>query len=265
MTKTIRVWFADMWGHGEYHFNPRNNYFLSLLNLRYDVILDQVNPQVLFFSCFGEEYKTYTNSLKIFFCGENYTPPGIDRMVKPDYSRCDISISQFSNQKRNYYFPLWALFVNWFYDTVPLPLPSNPTYLISPGQLLSSRSTYYGEKINDCAFINNNPIPDRIELYKTLSQRISVDSYGKLYNNVGYILGGDEAAKIQILKTTKTCISYENTFTIGYNTEKIIQPYSVGSIAIYSGGLDRTVFNSGSLFYKQDYNSTLDKIGRAHV
>ena len=112
--KKLRVWYSDMWGHGDYVFNPHASYFTLLLGFRYDVLITPKEPDVLIFSCFGTNHLQYTNCLKIFFCGENSSPSGVERMIKPDYRYCDLSLSQFPDSSRNYYFPLWALFVNWF-------------------------------------------------------------------------------------------------------------------------------------------------------
>ena len=179
-------------------------------------------------------------------------------MITPDYRLCDLSLTQFPTSEKNYYFPLWVLFVNWFKLSMPLPLPSNPTYLVEPEDLVSSRNCYSEEKERFCCFINNNPIEDRIQLFNILNNNQRVDSYGKLCNNMGHPLDGDERTKLDILKKTAFTIAYENSYAPGYNTEKVIHPYTRGSVAIYSGGLDRTIFNSRSLFYIEDYGSTTE-------
>jgi alpha(1,3/1,4) fucosyltransferase len=255
MKPKIRLMFSDMWGFGVYQFNPVVNYFYDLLSLQFEIQLVETDLDLLIFSCFGTKHQNISAKAKIFFCGENTKASESDNMIMPDYQKCNISLSQYEASERNYYFPLWALFVNWFYKPMPLPLPSNPTYLVEKKNLLSSRNPYTEFKVNDCCFLNNNPVEDRIYLYNSLCKELSVDSYGKLFNNVGYELRGDESDKCKILKNYKLTIAYENSYHHGYNTEKIIHPYSVGSLAIYSGGLDRTVFNSKSVFYLEDYNS----------
>ena len=252
----LRLAFSDMWGHGRYAFHPTRNYFYKLLSLYYNVSLVDHDPDLLIFSCFGNNHKNISAKTKLFFCGENSIPSGCDRMIRPDYSKCDISLSQYPASHRNYYFPLWALFINWFHEADTIDLPSNPTYLTNPKTLLWNRDTYIEEKTYDCCFMNNNHIPDRVALFELLNEKIFVNSYGKLHNNVGYLLRGHEGDKCDILKNHKLTIAYENSYRHGYNTEKIIHPYSVGSIPIYSGGLDRTVFNSKALFYIEDYAST---------
>lgn len=257
-----------MWGHSEYIFNPRTNYFYSLLGLAYDVALCEENPQVVIYSCFGNEHLKYNNALKIFFSGENSIPEGVSRKIAPDYRECDYSLSHYGNSQRNYYFPLWVLFVNWFGEPMPLPIPSNPTYLIDLEQLKRDGRSHFQNKTRFCSFINNNPVKDRIELYRKLDEIEMVDCYGRLFNNQGFLLQGSEESKLNVLEYTKFSIEYENSCAPGYNTEKLIQAYSRGSIPIYSGGLDRVTFNSRALFYLDDYediNAMINDIQKHHM
>ncbi len=261
MRHKLKVGYTDMWGHAEYQFHPENNYFYKLLSLRYDVTWDQEAPDLIIFSCFGDRHLNYSCK-KLFFTGENIKQavPGSERMtIKPDYNLCDASISHFADTEKNKYFPLWCLFVNWMNMENPLPLPSNPTFIIEPELLIAHESDdlkemYLTKKF--CAFMNNNPVPDRIELFERLNSILRVDSYGKLFNNVGGPIRGSEEVKQSILNEHRFTIAYENSITLGYNTEKIIQPYAAKCIPIYSGGLDKTIFSSDSMFYVDEYNST---------
>ena len=70
-----------MWGHGEYQFNPSDNYFTDLLSLRYIVVIDPVNPDVLIYSCFGLDHLNYS-CYKIFFTGENIRSGNNNTVIK---------------------------------------------------------------------------------------------------------------------------------------------------------------------------------------
>ena len=136
--KKLKIWFSDMWGYENYQFDTKNNYFSSLLSLRYKVKLDSTNPDLLIYSCFGEKHKTF-DCKKIFFTGENSVPPGVTRQIYPCYEDCDYSLSFFPDSSKNKYFPLWVIFINWFGEDNPKALPSNPTYLVEPEFLIASK------------------------------------------------------------------------------------------------------------------------------
>ena len=66
--KRIRMGFSDMWGFENFIFNPYDNYFTNALRVYgYEVEIDQINPDILFYSCFGLNHQNYKNSAKIFF------------------------------------------------------------------------------------------------------------------------------------------------------------------------------------------------------
>jgi len=255
--KKLKLWFEDMWGYENYQFNPSRNYFHDLLSLYFDIELDEINPDLLIFSCFGLKHRNF-QCRKLFFTGENTKPLGSPNIIYPDYNECDASLSFFSTNENNLYFPLWVIFINWFQQENPISLPSSPTYTIEPDSLLN-RDGQIGISIfkhkKPCVFINNNPIQDRCKLFHNLSNYIQVDSYGKLFNNVGFLLRGSEQDKHSTIRNYRSTIAYENSTRHGYNTEKVVQPYSEYCIAIYSGGLDKEIFSTESLIYRQDYGS----------
>lgn len=245
--KTIKLFFEDMWGYDQFQFNPNDNYFVNLFKLNYNVVIDP-NPDILIFSVFGLNNRKY-NCKKIFFCGENTGHHFRDPRNEP----CDASLSQFDEADKNIYFPLWSLFVNWFHDIQPRPLPSNPTFHCNVDDIILSTQT---EKNKFCAFINNNPIDDRLKLFELLNSYKKVDSYGGLHNNVGGPLRGSEEAKINIIKDYKFTIAFENSYHPGYNTEKIIQPLSVNSIPLYKGGEKiKEFFNMDKIIYANNFSS----------
>lgn len=257
----IRVWFEDMWGYEQYLFNINDNYFTNMLSLKYDVVLDENAPDLLIYSCFSKNHLRYNGRCKkLFYCGENISPSDPTRKLDADLSECDMFLGKFPTDDVHYYHPLWVMFVDWFKQNQPRPLPSNPTYHVNLSGL-TARTNVIGEK-KFCCFINNNPIKNRMELFSGLSRHKKVDSYGSLLNNVGYDLRGSEEDKIKVLQNYKFSIAYENSHFPGYITEKIIHPYSVGSIAIYSGGFDREVFNNRSMVLREDYSTLQDMIDR---
>ena len=244
---TLKIYFEDMWGYDTYQFNPHDNYFVNLFKQDYNVVIDS-NPDILIYSVFGSNNRRY-NCKKIFFCGENIG----HNFKHPKDEQCDVSLSQFADDGKNIYFPLWCIFVNWFNEQQPRPLPSNPTFHTNI-QDLTSPPLY--PKTKFCAFINNNPIKNRMKIFELLSKYKKVDSYGNLFNNVGTVLRGSEQAKIDILKDYRFTIAFENSYHSGYNTEKIIQPLSVNCIPLYWGGEQvKDYFNMSKIVFADNFTS----------
>lgn len=255
--QTLKIHFTDMWGHGEYQFNPLDNYFTDLLSIRFNIELDSVDPDVLIYSCFGNQHLNYS-CFKIFFTGENIKSGIKGAVINPDETNCNLSFSKYPTSGNNYYLPLWVLFVNWFSKYQPRPLPSNPTYSISLCDLTnppSLRSLPGFDQRKHMMFINNNIIKDRVLLFLKLQDKIDIDSYGSLFNNMGGPIRGSELAKHDKLKTYRTTIALENSISSGYITEKIIQPYAAGCIPVYRGGIDYSVFNPKSMILYDEYSS----------
>ena len=60
MKNKLKLAFSDMWGFEDYQFNPEDNYFTDLLGLRFDIELNQKNPDLLIYSVFGSTYQNYS-------------------------------------------------------------------------------------------------------------------------------------------------------------------------------------------------------------
>lgn len=252
----IKLGFSDMWGYEQYQFNPYNNYFTDLFSQKYEVEISD-NPDVLIYSVFGNDFERYSCK-KIFFNGENNNQGALIN----HYNAADIVLSHLDENDKNILLPLWVLFVNWFGKPQPLSLPSNPTYLVSLQSIQADRERFIGKR-KFCAFINNNPIPDRIELFNELRLIDQVDSYGSIFNNVGKALRGSEKDKVKTLRDYKFTIAFENSYHSGYNTEKIIHPFAAGCVPIYKGG-ERVFdyFNEGSFLYCARNESSTEFVNR---
>jgi hypothetical protein len=250
MKEKLKLNFTDMWGYDNYQFNPHDNYFTDMFSLKYDVVITANKPDLLIYSVFGQEFKKY-DCKKIFFTGENFSKERI-----PDhYNLADLVLSHYDDSEKEVLFPLWVIFINWFNKKQPRPLPSNPTYLVNLDDIQNNRERFLKNR-KFCAFINNNPIDDRMELFNRLNNYRRVDSWGNLFNNVGKPLRGSEQDKINLLSDYKFTVAFENSYHSGYNTEKIIQPLEAGCIPLYSGG-ERVsrYFNTGSFLYRQAYDT----------
>jgi hypothetical protein len=206
--KEIKVNFVDFWSG----FDKTNNYFYNLLIQKYKVIIDK-NPDLLFYSCFGEEYLKY-NCIRIFYTGEN---------VRADFLACDFAFTFDYNRRKNHFrLPLYSLYIDHH-------------NMLDQLQTISTRgeaSRIWRAKSKFCCMVVSNPnCKERIQFFKNISQVKQVDSGGFVLNNVG----GRVADKAEFIKDYKFVISFENYAQDGYTTEKILEPIFTDCIPIYWG------------------------------
>jgi len=227
--RLFRVGFCDMWEN----FNPEYNFFTLLLAAHAPELCivggpPQGGEDIIIFGPFGTTWQSLPpNQPKIHFTGENTGPLPADlnlgfqhRDMDPNYLR----------------FPLWLLEIDWFgadrarlRNPIPIPLE------LCRGGPVTERSKF-------CAFVASNPAnPIRNAAFQTLTAWKPVDSAGALFNNMGPGLfaggggGGGEARKVEFLKAYRFCITYENSSSPGYCTEKLLHAKAAGCVPIYWG------------------------------
>jgi len=233
----LKINFVDFWPN----FIKNDNYFFNLLCTKYNVVIDEKDPDLLFFSVDfskSNERKKYVNHpcKKIFFTGENVSP-NYTSELNIDYPRyligkCNYSFSFEKTSEKNYRLPLWVLFINWFnkkHDD-----NRDISYHIPLKNFFRREFT---KKTKFCNFVFSNNQGPRVEIFEHLNSYKHVDSYGKLKNNSNFSIPGrgDQKYKLHFLRDYKFTIASENSKADGYTTEKIIHPLSVGSIPIYWG------------------------------
>jgi hypothetical protein len=225
MKKKIRVDFSDFWGG----FNKTDNYFYNLLKDEFDIEISN-NPDYLFFSVFGKSHQNY-KCTKIFYTGENVEPP---------LGECDWSFSfDYLNDPRNYRLPLYLLYDGY--------------YELARPKIIDESFA----KRKFCNFVaSNGNCQDRNNFFNQLSKYKKVDSGGRFMNNIGYAV--DDKLKFQ--SEYKFSIAFENNaYRPGYEwyiTEKIMQPMTVNSIPIYSGGSGvMNDFNKKSFISLHDFEN----------
>ncbi len=247
--KKLRIYFTDFWPN----FNNNDNYFYNLLSKRYEIDLDQNNPEILFHSVdySGQEnHKQYNNGItkKIFFTGEN---------IMPNFEETDYSFSFNPDLgDKNYRLPLWVIFINWFNsNTDPL---RDPSYLMSLDKLLKNKNKKSNFKPFFCSFIASKPVGKRMEFVPRLNEVKKIHSLGRLYSN-SYLKikgRGDHKKKLNYMKLFKFNIAFENSIGNGYVTEKILHSFYSNSIPIYWG--DKKVkddFNSNAFLNYDDFKN----------
>lgn len=237
--KKIRIWFTDFYQG----FNPRENPFINLISNNFEIILDDQDPDFLIYSCYGFDFLKY-DCVRIFYTGEN---------LRPDFNLCDYAIGfdYLDFGDRYLRFPNYALFEGQF-------------------EQLTKKKSSAPEKKYFCNFIysNNNANPIRDRFYHLLNEYKPVTSPGRHLNNSNIDIGGRNNAdwmfsKLNFQSQCKFTIAFENSFSPGYTTEKLMHAFLANSVPIYWGDplVDRD-FNSRAFINCHHYNSLEDFVQR---
>ena len=102
-----------------------------------------------------------------------------------------------------------------------------------------------------CSFVVSNSFgnPIRKKFFDALSKYKTVDSGGRYLNNVG----GPVPDKLEFCRGYKFNIAFENSSSLGYTTEKIVQAYAACSVPIYFGNPNvASDFLPDSMIYVRD-------------
>lgn len=233
--KTIRVKFCSFWED----FNIEDNFLLDVLKQKYNIEFSE-NPDFLFYSIFGSDFKSYDNCVKIFYTEEN---------ISPIFNDCDYAIAHdYLSFEERY-----------------LRLPLDSQHLKAEIQNRENLSSDLAKR-KFCNFIYSNPNSGegaliRIDFCKLLSKYKSVDCPGKILNNMksNIVKRYDDdwqKGKIDFIKDYKFTIAFENSSSLGYTTEKLIQPFFANSIPIYWGNAEVTrEFNPKAFINCNDYKN----------
>lgn len=219
MSDVLRLGFVDYWA-------GLDEFFVSVLSKKYQVIRDDVNPDYLIFcdEIFGQknhEFDNKPNVIKIFYTGEN-------RRFWNYKSHYAITFDHFDDEK-HYRLPLYVI-DHWLMVN-NLKMPHINDIVRTPNDL--------EKKSKFCGFISGNAgSQKRNTAFQILSQYKKVDSAGPLFNNIGYVLPrGLEAAKNknEWLSPYKFNLCFENSSWPGYCTEKLFHAFYMKTIPIYWG------------------------------
>lgn len=216
-----------MWpDHDPVRIQPRD-FFRYVLELKYQVILDNNDPDIVISSHAPNNHVTTwsPNTITIGYSGEPFDVAG----------NYDLKLGFHSSHEQNYKrLPLWALYIDWNAQSLTTH-PLHITNIKNRHAKLRTTKPYF------CNFTYRNPVPSRIQFFNSLNSIRHVMATGPLLNNTGYCLG-DKSLALQEYRFT---IAWENSMSPGYVTEKLLEPLAAGSIPIYAGGsFAHTDFNS---------------------
>ena len=239
-TSVISVAFRGFWPG----FRENDNEILNVLKhaaaiTGSKVELNCLDPDLLVFSCFGDpSLDEFQRATRILYLGEN---------VRPDFSKTDYSMTFDMSDYcgRNIYLPLWLLRCTKYAASVVDYQSYNLGDLEQPRKANNGRDAV--------VYIGNNSTPLRIEaMSKLVELGVAVECYGSQTRPV--------SDKIQTLSKFKYSLSFENSYTPGYVTEKIIDCFLAGTWPIYWGGAPPQSFNLEEYFVCHPYKSMSDNI-----
>lgn len=227
-TKEIKI---KLLGFGQ---NPENFFFVKLLRKKYNIVLSET-PDYVFYTPFDSEHHQY-DCVRIFFTGEN---------VIPNFNICDYAISfqHLFFEDRHLRCPLWRLYE----DALTEGLKKGFDW--TDKQLLNR---------DFCAcVISNSAQTDgkRAEFFNILSKYKQIASGGRWQNNVG----GPVPDKCTFQQKYKFTLAFENTYSSGYTTEKLLEGFASHTVPIYYGDPRVTDdFNPKSFINAADFNNLED-------
>ena len=216
--KIITYSFEDWWTE-EYcggNFDFYNNFFTNLLKYKINdkklkYVKSNENPDILFYSIFGNNHRNLKASRKIFYSGEPF----------PKREDADYNITFDKTDINNTRIPLWVMYTD--------------DYLM--------RKRKYGIEVpiknKFCSFISGGEHKNnyRSTFVSKLSKYKRVDCGGPFLNNLDFIVpkGINCSGKIEHNNNYKFGIAFENEDYPGYVTEKICDLYKSNCIPIYWG------------------------------
>lgn len=228
--KKIRVAFID---------NCESQVILEALGEKYRPVLDERNPEVVFYGNFGLKHLRY-NCIKVFISQE---------CVAPDFNVCDYAMTsnKIDFDGRNLYMP--PAFFQHLREEKPTlcPLTSQLSRRRFCSFIYSQRKEGMGSQL-------------RAEFCERLMKYKQVDCPGKVLHNydapeLSVRHANDwNASKIRFLGNYKFNIAFENCNCKGYITEKMSDPLLAGCVPIYWGSEgDLGIFPREAVICANDY------------
>ena len=233
--KPKRLMFVDFWSN----FNPyKPNVFTNLLSkyeYKYTIVSSQ--PDILIYSVFGNEHQKYGKCKRVFYSGEHKQATDKSLRMNP---QCHLSLTFYPTFGKNIRFPYFF----WVYLREKYP------YDMSMSNIK--------KKKRFCSFVySNNRATFRNKFCLQLSKYKKVACGGKSLNNIGYLVKD----KINFQRNFKFGISFENSTTPDYVTEKILETYASNTVPIYFGSVNiKDDFNPQTFINGHDFRNYYELI-----
>jgi GR25 family glycosyltransferase involved in LPS biosynthesis len=142
--------------------------------------------------------------------------------------------------------PTWMMFIDWFTKETTLPANCTDNPIRFPlSMALQPHPVPFHIRKDFCAFVVSNPVCTmRNEAFHYVNNYRRVDSGGGLYNNIGgqlalkYPGGGcGDVSKYDFFSTHQFTLSFENSQSPGYITEKVLHAKMAGCVPLYWGSM----------------------------
>jgi len=219
--RPVRIKWVHFWPDMDKHDNQLLDFIrFAAPELSIEVVNEEDECDICISSCYGayQDADADCQALKILFLGEN---------VRPSYTRYDFSISSDLDdyRGRNCYLPLWLLEIDLFNKRFYSDRRPDPIDTVINGFSFNP-NTRNGKLI----FVGNNQEPFRISFINELECRgFDVDLFGSHTKPV--------ANKKELYSSYSCIISFENGYSPGYITEKLIHGFQSKTPIVYYGCL----------------------------
>lgn len=214
----IKIWFTDFWP--EWNIE---NFITPVLEKHFEVVLDSVNPDVVFHSIFNRMSETPKYKCKkVLILAENYRPSNFGS---------DYSISFDPHSETNYKLPLWQIYC--------LLKPEIKEKLFFEPRVNVDKFDRGGSfVVSNAGNFFRNGFYDMF----SMSSSIAFYSYGKYKTNDYGLIRASEGkywrdAKYEFFEKYrhKYAIVFENNAHPYYCTEKLMDAFLCASLPLYWG------------------------------
>jgi len=252
--KTITIAFSDMWPGFNYDSNfiidamrhevhngdGQNNVYIQ--GVEYN---SNKTPHLVVFGPYNNQWKSIPDSIpKVYFSAENW--------AQPNDSSSSIKLfltPSRTEDSRHMRIPTWATFIDWYSGSKTLPegtLCDDNPIRIPLYFATNPHPIGFKDRTDFCGFVVSNPICKfRNDTFYAVNSYKPVASGGELFNNIGgrlalkYPGGGcGDISKLAFFAKHRFTISFENSQSLGYITEKVLHSKMAGCVPLYWGDSD---------------------------
>ena len=139
-----------------------------------------------------------------------------------------IGFDQTDSALKNLYFPFWMYRLDWGMGNSLTEIAPKPQDLVSP-------RIFHPRPLEACAFSSTRNLT-RMRTYAVMQSIMKLDLYGSAFN-------GRVDSKSEIANKYLYQVCPENSISLGYVTEKLVEAWAAGNIPIWQGLHFEDIFN----------------------